>query len=112
MKNFSNPIITKNFKGSALAIGNFDGVHRGHQKVFANAKNFTKIKKIKFGVLTFNPLPVMFFNKKIVNHKLISTEEKFKLFKKHGVNFVVNLKFNKAAPILTSQLSRSIANIL
>ena len=95
MKIFNYSTIFKKYKGSALAIGNFDGVHMGHQKIFKRAKKFAKKNKIKFGVLTFTPLPVMFFNKKISNYKLISSEEKFKLFRKYGVDFVINIKFNK-----------------
>ena len=38
MKIFNNINIPKNFKGSALAIGNFDGVHGGHQKIFQQTK--------------------------------------------------------------------------
>ena len=95
MKIFNNINIPKNYKASALAIGNFDGVHKGHQKVFKETKKFTKRKKIKFGVLTFTPLPIMFFYKSIKNFRLTSEDEKIKLFKKHQVDFVINIKFNK-----------------
>ena len=95
MKIFKNLNIARNFKKSSIAIGNFDGVHRGHQKVFKEAKKNSKKKKLKFGVLTFSPLPVMFFNKKIKNYRLTSENEKFQLFKKYGVNFVINIRFNK-----------------
>ena len=64
-----------------LTIGNFDGVHQGHQKVFSATKKFSKKRKIKFGVLTFTPLPVMFFKKKIKNFRLSSESEKIKLLK-------------------------------
>ena len=95
MKIFNKTKILKKYKGSALAIGNFDGVHRGHQKIFKLAKKFAKKNKVKFGVLTFSPLPVMFFNKNIGNYKLVSENQKFLLFKKYGVDFVVNINFNK-----------------
>ena len=65
MKVFNNTSIPKNYKRSAIAIGNFDGIHKRHQKVFNTTKKFSKINKIKFGILTFTPLPVMFFNKKL-----------------------------------------------
>lgn len=94
MKIFNNENIPINYKGSAIAIGNFDGVHKGHQKVFKNTKKFAKKNKIKFGVLTFTPLPVMFFNKKIKNFRLASENLKFKLFEKYGVDFIINIKFN------------------
>ena len=103
MKNFNNLSISKKYKGHAIAIGNFDGVHRGHQKVFKEAKKLAKKNKIKFGILTFNPLPAMFFNKKISNYKLTSENQKFFLFKKCGVNFVINLKFNKKFSKITAE---------
>ncbi len=95
MKIFNNAIIPNRFKRSALAIGNFDGAHIGHQKIFRNTKKFLKNKKTKFGILTFSPLPVMFFNKKIKNYRLVSENQKLELFKKYGVDFVINIKFNK-----------------
>ena len=95
MRIFNNTIISKNYKGSAIAIGNFDGMHKGHQEVFDKTKKFAIRNKIKFGVLTFTPLPIMFFNKKIKNYRLVSENQKLKLFEKHGVDFVINIKFNK-----------------
>ena len=95
MKIFRNSKISTNYKKSAIAIGNFDGVHNGHRKVFEQAKKFAKINRTKFGILTFSPLPVMFFNKKLINYKLTSENKKFILFKKYGVDFVINIKFNR-----------------
>ncbi len=96
MRIFKNINIPKKYKNSALAIGNFDGVHKGHKKVFKETKKKANKNKIKFGVLTFTPLPVMFFNKKIINYRLASEVIKFYLFKKNKVDFVINVKFNKA----------------
>ena len=95
MKIFNNYNISKVYKRASLAIGNFDGCHQGHQKVFKYAKKFAQKNKSKFGILTFSPLPIMFFNKKIKNYRLVSEIDKFKLFKKYGVDFVINLNFNK-----------------
>ena len=95
MRIFNNVNIPKNYRRSAIAIGNFDGMHRGHQKVFKKTKKFANKKKIKFGVLTFTPLPIMFFNKKIKNFRLVSESRKFELFEKYGVDFIINVKFNK-----------------
>ena len=110
MKIFNSANILKKYKGSAIAIGNFDGVHKGHQKVFAEAKKLAKKKKFHFGVLTFNPLPVMFFNKKIKNFKIVSEDYKFKLFKKYGVDFVINIKFNKVFSKISAE--KFIKNII
>ena len=95
MKIFDSTTIPHKYKRSAIAIGNFDGVHKGHQKVFQKTKKFSKKNKIKFGILTFTPLPVMFFNKKIKNYRLVSENQKLKLFEKYGVDFIINIKFNR-----------------
>ena len=95
MKVFKDANISKKFQKSAIAIGNFDGVHVGHQKVFRYTKKIAKKNKIKFGVLTFTPLPIMFFNKKIKNFRLSSEDHKINILKKNKVDFVINIKFNK-----------------
>ena len=96
MKIFNSTKISKKYRRSSLAIGNFDGAHKGHQKVFRYAKQHAKKNKSKFGILTFSPLPIMFFNKKIKNYRLVSEKEKFEVLKKYGVDFVINIKFNKS----------------
>jgi riboflavin kinase / FMN adenylyltransferase len=95
MQIFKRLNISNNYKKSAIAIGNFDGVHKGHQKVFNETRKFARRNKIKFGVLTFKPLPVMFFNKKIKNFRLVNEDQKIKLFKKNKVDFIININFNK-----------------
>ena len=69
MKIFNNINITNNYKRSAIAIGNFDGIHKGLQKIFKQTKKIAKKNKIKFGILTFLPKKVdviMFFKKAIL----------------------------------------------
>ena len=53
-KNFN---IKLSHKGSIILIGNFDGLHLGHQKLFKLAKKFKKKYSLKIGVLTFEPMP-------------------------------------------------------
>ena len=95
MKIFNNLKIPKNYKRSSLAIGNFDGVHKGHQKVFIHAKKYAKKNNSRFGILTFSPLPIMFFNKKIKNYRITSELQKLNFLKKYGADFVINIKFNR-----------------
>ena len=63
MKLYKNFNISKNYKGSIILIGNFDGAHAGHQKLFKLANRYKKKLNLKIGVLTFEPMPKMFFNK-------------------------------------------------
>jgi len=103
MKIFKNLKIEKKYRNSVIAIGNFDGVHKGHNKVFTQAKRFAKENNTSFGILTFRPLPVMFFNKKVINYRLISENKKLKLFEKHGAHFVLNINFNRAFSKITAE---------
>ena len=84
----------KRLGNSVLAIGNFDGLHLGHQKVLNEAYKKAKKSRIKFGVMTFEPLPVMFFNKKIKNHRINNLNQKIESLKKMKVDFLIIIKFN------------------
>ena len=68
MKIYNKLNISKKHCDGVIAIGNFDGLHLGHRKVISEAKRKAKKKNIPFGAMTFEPVPVMFFNKKIKNH--------------------------------------------
>jgi riboflavin kinase/FMN adenylyltransferase len=52
--------VPADLKGAVIAIGNFDGVHRGHQAVLAQARDEAKRRNTKLGVLTFEPHPRSF----------------------------------------------------
>ena len=91
-KNFS---VSKNHKNSILLIGNFDGLHIGHQKLFNFANKYKKKYKIKIGVLTFDPIPKMFFNKKLKNFKISNLNQKINSFEKFKIDFVIIKKFDK-----------------
>ena len=95
LKLYKNFNLDKNHKRSILLIGNFDGLHLGHQKLFKLAKVYSNRFNAKIGVLTFNPLPIMFFNKNLKNYNLTNNEQKKFLFSKIGVDFVITKKFDK-----------------
>ena len=103
MKIFKNTSISKDYRNSILAIGNFDGVHIGHQKVLREALKKAKKTNRKFGLLTFEPVPVMFFNKKIINHRLDTLSQKIFNLKKEKLDFVIIQKFNKKFSKLSYQ---------
>ncbi len=95
MKIYKNPTLDKKHCNGVIAIGNFDGLHLGHQKVINEAKRKAKKNKIPFGAITFEPVPVMFFNKKIKNHRINSLEQKKEQLKKFKLDFLIIIKFNK-----------------
>ena len=93
IKVYKNFKISRSHKNSIILIGNFDGLHQGHQKLFRLAKKY-KAKKLKIGVITFDPIPKMFFNKGISNYRLSNLNQKLYLLKKFKVDFVINKKFD------------------
>ena len=95
MKIYTNLNLNRKHYKGVIAIGNFDGLHLGHQKVINEAKQKAKKNKIPFGVMTFEPVPVMFFNKKIKNHRINSLEQKKLQLKKLKLDFIIIIKFNK-----------------
>ena len=95
LKFYKNFEILKIHKNSILLIGNFDGLHMGHQKLFNFAKKYKKKYKIKIGVLTFDPIPKMFFNKKLKNFKISNLNQKINSFEKFKIDFVIIKKFDK-----------------
>ena len=95
VKLYKNFNISKNHKESIILIGNFDGVHLGHQKLFKLAKSYKKKYSLKIGVINFDPMPKMFFNKSLKNFRLSSINQKLNLLNNFGVDFIVTKKFDK-----------------
>ena len=95
VKHYTNFNIQKIHKGSIILIGNFDGVHLGHQKLFQLAQSYKKKYNLKIGVVNFDPMPKMFFNKKLKNFRLSNIDQKIKLLSNLKVDFVITKKFDK-----------------
>ena len=95
MKLYKNFDISKNHKRSIILIGNFDGVHVGHQKLFKLANKYKKKFNLNIGVLTFEPMPKMFFNKNITNFRISNINQKNIILKSLGVDFIITQKFDK-----------------
>ena len=95
MKLYNNFKIKNHHKNSIILIGNFDGLHLGHQKLFSLAKKYKKKYSLKLGVLTFEPMPKMYFNKNIKNFRISSQKQKIDLLYNLNVDFVITKKFDK-----------------
>lgn len=82
-------------KGAVVAIGNFDGVHLGHQALLAHAKE----KAITLGkplmVLTFEPHPRRLFRPDLPYLNLLSFKEKIKKLESQGVDAVYAIRFSR-----------------
>ena len=86
-----------------IAIGNFDGLHLGHQKVINEARVKAKKFKLPLGVMTFEPVPVMFFRKKLKDHRINTLQQKKLQLKKLKLDFLIIIKFDKKFSSLTAE---------
>ena len=93
MKIYNNTkSLDKKFLNSVLAIGNFDGVHLGHQELLKKAYIFSRKLNKKFGILTFDPLPKDFFNK--TDNRILNINDKIDIIRKFRADFLIKQKFN------------------
>ena len=94
MKIYSNiNSVDKKFINSVLAIGNFDGVHLGHQELLKKAYIFSRKINKKFGIFTFDPLPKDFFNR--TDNKILNINDKIDVVKKFRADFFIKQNFNR-----------------
>ena len=84
-------------RGAVVAIGNFDGLHRGHQAVIAAARAQADAAGRQLALLTFRPHPRRFFRPGNSPFLLTSFRLKARLLESLGVDHVFFLTFNAAA---------------
>lgn len=78
--------------GATVAIGIFDGVHRGHQEILRRAKEVSNGKGVI--ALTFDPHPMQFFAPDKAPTMLVSVERRVELLKEHGADAVIVCEFD------------------
>jgi riboflavin kinase/FMN adenylyltransferase len=87
--------IEKVSSGSVLTIGNFDGVHKGHQKILSRCKTAAEEKGVELVVLTFEPHPLAVIRPQKAPGNLTSLVLKLRLLEELGVDCFIVLKSNK-----------------
>jgi riboflavin kinase/FMN adenylyltransferase len=80
-------------RGASLAIGNFDGVHRGHQALIARAQLEAKHLAVRMGAVVFEPHPREFFQPARPLFTLTPLPQKLQLLEKYGVDITFVLPF-------------------
>ncbi|OIQ99352.1 riboflavin biosynthesis protein RibF [mine drainage metagenome] len=88
---------------SALAIGNFDGMHLGHQALLAKLTQTAKALNLTSAVMTFEPHPREFFTPESAPARLCSLREKLEHFAEAGVERVYLCHFNKRFAKVTAE---------
>ena len=81
-------------KESVVTIGNFDGLHRGHQVLIKKTTEYAKANNISSVVFTFKNHPVNYFRPGSIKN-IITSEEKIKILKSMGVDYVINIPFDE-----------------
>jgi len=90
-------------RGAVYAVGNFDGVHRGHQAVLGLAASLAQRAGTASAVLTFEPHPADYFAGKPVVFRLTPFEEKAEALRDCGIDGVVSLSFGADLAGLSAQ---------
>ena len=89
-------------KSSVVTIGTFDGIHKGHQKIFNKVINASKQNNLSSAVLTFFPHPRIILNK-YNDIKMIDTlDEKIEHLKKIGIENLIIHPFDKKFSLLSA----------
>ncbi|TNJ48473.1 bifunctional riboflavin kinase/FAD synthetase [Phaeobacter sp. B1627] len=88
-------------RGATVAIGNFDGVHRGHRSVIELARKAAPDAPL--GVMTFEPHPRAFFAPDAPPFRLMSAEARAHRLEKIGVEKLYQLNFNQALSSLSPE---------
>lgn len=88
--------------GSVITIGNFDGVHLGHQAIINQLKAKADDLNLPCTVLTFEPHPEEFFSRAHYGTRLTPFREKLELLAEYGVDRLVCARFNQKFADLTA----------
>lgn len=84
----SHKHVPQEYRGASVAIGNFDGVHRGHRALIREAKAEARAKRVPSAVMVFEPHPREFFQPNEVQFRLTTLKRKLAIFEKLGVDLV------------------------
>lgn len=89
-------------RGAVLAIGNFDGVHRGHQALLKRAQQIAEDRGAKAGVMVFEPHPRAFFQPERAFFQLTPLQRKLRLMELFGLDVAAVVRFDADLASLTA----------
>lgn len=88
---------------SVIALGNFDGVHKGHAKLINTTVNIARENNIPSAVMTFEPHPINVFKPEIKNYRLTDKKQKASLLEGLGIDYLYAVNFNKEFAAITAE---------
>jgi riboflavin kinase/FMN adenylyltransferase len=90
-------------RGASVALGNFDGVHRGHQTLIAEVARVGGQIGAPTGIITFEPHPRRFFQPDAPPFRLTPAPEKARILAAHGVELIYELTFDAALAAMPAE---------
>ena len=89
-------------RGSVVTIGNYDGVHRGHQHMLEAVREHAQRLAVPATVVTFEPTPREYFEGDAAPSRLMRLREKIEALPLYGVDRVVVLRFDRRMQGMTA----------
>lgn len=86
-----------------LAIGTFDGVHRGHQYVLRQARDRAREHGLALGIITFDPVPAVVLRPETTDYQITDRAAKIRLLADLGPDLLAVLPFTRAFAALTAK---------
>ena len=99
-------------RAGVIALGNFDGFHRGHQAVVARARDHARAGGRPLIIATFDPHPVRFFHPEAAPFRLTTLDQRARLFAAAGADAMLVFRFDaelageSAADFVTERIAR------
>ena len=90
-------------RGAAVALGNFDGVHRGHRQVIAEAAKAAGALGAPLGVIAFEPHPRVYFQREQTPFRLMTVEQQARALDALGVDLFYILRFDEELAHLSDE---------
>ncbi|MCQ4636548.1 bifunctional riboflavin kinase/FAD synthetase [Anaerovorax odorimutans] len=95
MKIFNSLDEIENIEETVVALGNFDGVHKGHQQIISRTVKSAEAAGYKSAVFTFSNHPKNLMADKIVVKNILYADEKAKIIESLGVDYMFNIPFDR-----------------
>lgn len=88
--------VPPDFGPSAVTIGKFDGVHRGHEQVIERVRSAARAESLVATVVTFDRNPLSVLAPEKCPEELVSNAQRLELLERHGIEATVMLEFSRA----------------